>query len=67
MSHQRKKTGHKAISADYAVWLVTVKRLRPAIVPVTFTTDHLDKLPSDERKRWLRVSRRRYLAKKRVA
>ncbi len=60
-----KRTGRLPITADYAVWLVTVKKLRPAVVPASFTTDHLDKLPIDERQRWLRTSRRRYLAKQR--
>lgn len=63
---QCKRTGHKPITAEYAVWLVTVKGLRPAVVPGTFTEGHLDRLPPDERKRWLRVARRRYLARRRT-
>jgi hypothetical protein len=54
-----KDTGRKPITADYAVWLITVKHLRPAMVPSDFTTDHLEKIPPAERKRWLRVSRTR--------
>lgn len=60
-------TGRNAMSADYAVWLVTVRGLRPAVVPADFTSMHLELLPADERKRWLRVSRRRYLKQKRRA
>lgn len=58
-----KRTGHKPITADYAVWLVTVKKLRPAVVPANFTRRHLNQLPLDEQKRWVRVARRRYLKK----
>lgn len=59
-------TGRKPITADYAVWLIILRGLRPAVVPADFTNMHLDLLPPDERKRWLRVSRRRYLAAKRL-
>jgi hypothetical protein len=59
-------SGHKPITAIYVVWLVTKKKLRPAVVPGYFTTTHLDQLPADERKRWLRVSRARYVKAKRL-
>lgn len=64
---KRSGRASQIMSADYAVWLVTVKGLRPAVVPGSFTTCHLDKLPNDERVRWLKTSRRRWLAKKRKA
>ena len=56
-----KATGHKPITADYAVWLVR-RGIRPAVVPARFTAAHLDQLPSKERQRWLRTERRRFLA-----
>jgi len=56
-----KTTGHKPITADYAVWLVR-RGIRPAVVPARFTTAHLDQLPPKERQRWLRTERRRFLA-----
>ena len=59
-----KRMGRKPIDADWAVMLVSKGR-RPAIVPGSFTTEHLDKLPDHERKRWLKTSRRRVLDKKR--
>jgi hypothetical protein len=59
-----KATGHKPITADYAVWLVR-RGGSPAVVPANFTTAHLDQLSLFERQRWLKASRRRYLAAKR--
>jgi hypothetical protein len=59
-----KTTGHKPMTADYAVWLVR-RGGSPAVVPAHFTTAHLDQLPLAERQRWLKTSRRRYLAAKR--
>jgi hypothetical protein len=59
-----KATGHKPITANYAVWLVR-RGGSPSVVPADFTTAHLDQLPLFERQRWLKASRRRYLAAKR--
>lgn len=59
------RTRHLPISADYAVWLVVAKGLRPAVVPEKFSTDHLDMLPLAERQRWLKTARRRHLARRR--
>ena len=62
-----KRTGHFPVTADYALWLVTVKHLSPAVVPINFTADHLNLLPPMEAKRWLRTARRRYTLKQRRA
>ena len=53
------------ITADYAVWRVKVAGAGRVMVPAKFTTEHLDQLPTAERKRWLKVARRRYLARSR--
>jgi hypothetical protein len=62
-----KDSGRKMLTADYCIWLVNVKGLRPAYVPLRFSTRHLDQLPLDERRRWLKTARRRYLARKKAA
>jgi hypothetical protein len=41
-----KRSGHLPMSADYAVWLINSRHIRPAIVPADFTTRHLDLISS---------------------
>lgn len=62
-----RRSGHLPMSADYAVWLINIRGLRPAVVPADFTTEHLRVIPPDEQKRWSRVALRRLNKQKRAA
>ncbi len=65
--HKCATTGRRPITADYAVWLINMRGLRPAVVPASFDTDHLKLIPADEAQRWLKTARRRHNEKKRKA